>query len=191
MEIKVTGLKEIDAQLKALGSKTGTKILRASMLAATKQIVAQAKSNVAAITDGSGALHQAIGARFFIGNRAGNGESNLPDMGGRFVVKIFPFSRNRTAVALHNLVYGRKRKGIFYGHLVEFGHVIKRRTGEVTLTKGRRGRVYKKHATRLLGSVPPHPFLVPALRSKGSAAVQDLADELRKRIDKQLKANRK
>jgi hypothetical protein len=189
MEIKVSGLKEIEAQLVALGSKTGTRILRASMLAAAKPITEQAKSNVAAIQGGSGALYQAIGQRFFIGNKAGTGELGLPAMGGKFSVKIFPFSKNRTAIALHNLVYGRKRKGIFYGHLIEFGHKIVRRTGETSTSRGRRGRSYTKYLTRELGSVPAHPFLGPALRSKGAASVQLLADELRVRIDKQLSAN--
>lgn len=191
MEIKVSGLKEIEAQLVALGSKTGTKILRASMLAATKPILEQAKANVAAISGGSGALHQSIGQRFFIGNKAGTGELSLPSMGGRFSVKVFPFSKNKTAIALHNLVYGRKRKGIFYGHLIEFGHKIVRRTGATTTFRGRRGRTYTKHVTRQLGSVPAHPFLLFALRSKAQESIRNLSDELRVRIDKQLKANAK
>jgi hypothetical protein len=189
MEIKVKGLKEIEAQLVALGSKTGTKILRASMLAAARPILSRAQSNAAAIPNGSGSLHKALGMRFFIGNRGGRGELGLPELGGQFSVKIAPLAKEKTAIALHNLYYKRNRKGIYHGHLIEFGHKIKRRTGETETFRGRRGRKYTRHITRELGSVPARPFLRPALDTGGTVAVAILAKELRERIDRQLKKN--
>jgi hypothetical protein len=173
LEIKVTGLREIEAQLASLGSKQGTKILRASMLAASRPILQQAQSNVASIQGGSGALHKSLGMRFYAGQQ-NVGEDGVPAMGGRFSVQVAPITRNRVAVALHNLIYGRKRKGIFYGHLIEFGHRI--------VTRGQ--KIVK-------GSVPPRPFLKPALDSKGAIAVGRLADEIRTRIAKHLAKNRK
>jgi len=163
VEIKVTGLREIERQLKELGSKTGTKILRASMLAANKPILEQAKSNVAGISGGSGALHKSMGDRFYAGKAPADGLFDVPSMGGRFSVITAPMKKNRTAVALYNLVYKRKRRGIFHGHFLEFG----------------------------TEKIKARPFLKPALDSKGPGAVQSLADELRKRIAKQLAANRK
>lgn len=195
MEIKVRGLKEIEAQLVALGSKQGTKIVRASMLRASQPILDRARSNVASISNGSGALHKSLGVRFYAGPKAGTGEIGLPAMGGRFSVKIGPFSRERVAVALHNLFYKRRRKGIFYGHLIEFGHKIKHGTGETVSHKGTRGkaiaRTYHRKLAREIGSAPARPFLLPALQSGSSVAVSILARELQERIARQLKKNAK
>lgn len=165
MDIKVSGLKEIENQLQELGSKTGTRILRASMLAANRPILEQAKANVASIKDGSGSLHQAMGARFFAGQKQVN-DLGVPEMGGRFSVQTAPIRKNRTAIALHNLIYKRNRKGIFHGHLLEFGH------------KTVNGK-----------QVSARPFLKPALDSKGPGAVAGLASELKRRIELQLRKN--
>jgi hypothetical protein len=167
MDIKVSGLKEIEKQLSELGSKTGTRILRASMLAANKPILEQAKANIASIQNGSGSLHQSMGARFFAGQKQVN-DAGVPQMGGRFSVQTAPIRKNRAAIALHNLVYGRRRKGIFHGHLLEFGH------------KTVNGK-----------QVPSRAFLRPALQSKGASAVALLAEQLRIRIDRQLRKNAK
>jgi hypothetical protein len=173
LEIKVTGLKEVEARLASLGKKQGTRILRASMLASAKPILEQAKTNVASIEGGSGALHKAMGMRFYAGEKSVPSDLFVPNMGGRFTVQITPVKRNRVAVALHNLVYGRKRKGIFYGHFIEFGRRI--------VTRGK-----KEHK----GDVTPRPFLKPALDSKGPQAVGMLADEIERRIDKYLKSQK-
>lgn len=120
MTIKVTGLKEAEAQLRKLGSREGTKVLRAAMFRATKPIEDQSKANAAAIPGGSGSLALAIGRRFVIGMQRAF-SSFLPALGGKFTVVITPLRKSRVAVALHNLFYKRKRRGIFHGHFVEFG----------------------------------------------------------------------
>lgn len=174
MDIKVRGLAEIEAQLKELGSKTGTKILRRAMLTANAPIIDRAKSNAAAIRGGSGALRESIGQRFFAGKSSTN-ELNLPNMGGRFTVQTAPLRKNKTATALYNLYYKRKRpvKGIRHGHLIEFGHRIVTRNGQ----------------TR--GSVAPQPFMAPAAQQGGNVAVAILARELETGIARQLKKNAK
>lgn len=167
MEITVTGLREVEEKLIALGQKTGTKILRQSMLAAARPILDQAKSNVQSISGGSGALHKSLGMKFYIGKQNFATDNGLPALGtsgGRFTVQIAPLKTDRTALALHNLFYGRRRRGIFYGHLVEFGH------------RNRGGK----------GFTSAHPFLLPALNAKGPAAVAALADEIRKRVANEL-----
>lgn len=173
MEIKVKGFKEIDAQLTALGSKTGSKILRASMLKASEPILSRAKSNVAAIPTGSGALHESLGKRFFAGKSQSN-ELDLPNLGGRFSVSIAPLRKSRTAIALYNLIYRKRTKGIRHGHLIEFGHRI--------VTRGK--KIVK-------GSVPARPFLKPAIDSAGTTAIALLARELEVRIARQLRKNAK
>jgi HK97 gp10 family phage protein len=152
MQIKVSGLKEVEAQLIKLGSVEGTKVLRAAMLRATKPIETQAKANAGAIQKGSGALQRSIGRRFVIGNNLR--AFFLPPLGGKFTVLIAPIKSNRVAIALYNLFYGRKRKGLFHGHLVEFG------------TQRSRAQ----------------PFLLPALHARASEAVQSLASEIERGI---------
>jgi HK97 gp10 family phage protein len=157
MTIKVTGLKEVEAQLRKLGSKDGTRVLRFAMLQATKPIEEQAKTNAGAIPGGSGALQKSIGKRFVVGRLTFS--ATLPEMGGRFSVVIGPLKGNRVAVALYNLFYRRSRKKIFHGHFVEFGTKRSRR----------------------------QKFLEPALNSRAGQAVQNLAGEIKKGIERLLK----
>lgn len=157
MTIKVSGLKEVEKQLQTLGSRDGTRVLRAAMMRAAEPIQKQAQMNAAALPDGSGALEKSIGRRFVVGKQQSS--LFLPDMGGRFSVIIAPLKSNRVAVALYNLFYRRKRRGLFHGHFVEFGT----------------NRSKKQ------------PFLAPALNARGAQAVGVLADEIRKGIDRLLK----
>ena len=190
MEIKLTGLKEVEARLVELGSKVGGKIARAAMLRAAKPIADQAKHNAAMWVDGSGAISHSIGRRFFAGKRAvvsESGEVNLATDGSRMSVQIAPMRKNKTAIALHNLYYKRRIKGIFYGHLLEFGHKLMRRTGE-TKSYFKRGRLLTKRLTAQVGTVAPKPFLAPALKSRAQEAVSMLAGEMQKGIEKYLKS---
>lgn len=119
VDIKVTGLKELQKKLIEIGSVSGTKSMRASMMAATKLIQDRAKSTA---PRRSGALATAIGRTFSVKNSSGSiftGEGS----GARFSVLIGPKVKNKTAVALYNLVYKRKRprRGIIHGHFLEFG----------------------------------------------------------------------
>lgn len=162
MTIKVTGLREIEAELQKLGSKDGTRVLRAAMMRAAEPIQKQAQMNAAQLPNGSGALEKSIGRRFVIGTQKAAGQF-LPALGGRFAVVIAPLKTNRVAVALYNLFYRRKRRGLFHGHFVEFG------------TKRSRKQ----------------PFLAPALNARGPQAVAVLADEIRKGIERLLKRRAK
>lgn len=160
MQIKVSGLKEVEAQLLKLGSREGTKVLRAGMLRATKPIQDAAKANASVIPTGSGALEKSIGRRFEIAGRGVFAEGLLPNLGGKFNVAIAFLKGSRVAVALYNLFYHpkRKRRGIFHGHFVEFGI---------------RG--------------PARHILKRALDARGSQAVQSLAHEIQRGIDNLLK----
>lgn len=122
MQIKVSGLKEVEAELQKLGSKEGTRVLRSAMLRATKPIEDQAKANAAAWEKGSGSIEKAIGRRFVVGKSDGPRifGIELPSLGGVFTVVITPILKSRVAIALHNLYYHRKRRGIFHGHFLEF-----------------------------------------------------------------------
>jgi HK97 gp10 family phage protein len=159
VDIKVKGLREVEQMMRDLQGPQTSRALRAAMLKASQPIVEQAKANVPV---GSGALRESI-SRWFV---AGGNESflglELPPMGGRFKVKIGPVLKNKTAVALHNLAYRRRRSGVFYGHFIEFG-------------------------TRIRGK---HEFLAPAIKTKASAAIQIFVSTLRaslQRIAKRIR----
>lgn len=176
MQIKVTGLKEVERELLKLGSKDGTRVLRAAMLRAATPIERAAKANAAALPEGSGALEQAIGKRFSVGKAKTFTGVTLPELGGRFTVEVAPLRKSRVAIALHNLFYGRRRKGIFYGHLLEWGHRIAR--GGHLRKRDRSGGGKGTEA----GFVQPRRIFGPALQAKGAIAVQSLADEIKKGI---------
>lgn len=159
----MTGLKEVEAQLLKLGSVEGTKVLRAGMLQATRPIVDQAKANAAGIQKGSGSLERSIGRKFIVGRSEfakfiGTFSQTLPNLGGAFTVQIAPIKSSRVAIALHNLFYKRKRRGIFHGHFLEFGTQRSKRI----------------------------PFLRPAIDARGAQAVQELAGEIKAGIEKLL-----
>jgi HK97 gp10 family phage protein len=84
-------------------------------------------------------------------------------MGGLFTVSIAPIAKSRTAIALYNLFYRSKRRGIFHGHFAEFGTQRSRK----------------------------QPFLKPALDTKGPQAVSILAAEIKKGIDSLLRRRAK
>lgn len=120
MTIKVYGFKEVQRKLIEIGSVTGTKIMRSSMFTATRPLHDKAKQTA---PRRSGALAESIGRTF--GVKSGSGILSGDGDGSRFSILVGPKVRNRTAVALYNLVYKlkRARRGIFHGHLVEFGTV--------------------------------------------------------------------
>lgn len=171
MTIKVTGLREVEAQLAELGSRTGTRILRRAMMLGAVPIEQHAERTVAGWPRGSGALHQSIGRRFYLSSGTPVSEASLPPMGNRFAVQIAPLRKNRTALALYAMHYGKRIKGIFYGHLLEFGHM--KRQG--------------KKLVGPVGRVPARPFLLLALQSEASAAVNIMANELRAGIERELR----
>lgn len=161
--VEAKGFREIENRLIALGSKDGTKVIRRALLVAAEPIVEQAKHNVATQSNRSGSLLLSIGRRFVIGAKS-RLSTILPGLGGRFSATIAPFKGNRVATALHNLVYGRTRRGIFHGHLVEF-----------------------EHKTRAGTSVPARPFLEPALRSRARDAVNIFRAEIKVGIERLLR----
>lgn len=152
MTIKVSGLKELQARLREIGAVAGTKAMRSAMFTATKPILDRAKATA---PTRSGALKQAL-SRSFGMKSLGGGFLFGEGAGTRFAVQIGPKVRNRTAIALYNLIYRTKRRGIFHGHFVEFGT--------------RRG-------TRRTD------FLKRALESSAPQAVAKLAEALKKRIE--------
>lgn len=118
VSVKLNGLKDVDDRLVLLGAVAGEKVMRATLLAAAKPFEEQAEANISVIRRGSGALHKAV-RRVYL--RAGS--STISATGSRFVVAVAPKVKDRVAIALANLFYKRKTpiRGIYWGHLVEWG----------------------------------------------------------------------
>jgi hypothetical protein len=116
----VKGLKEVDDALVKLGAVAGERVIRSTLFTASKPILDQTVSNISVIQRGSGALAKAT-RRVYLRGRGGT--SLFGSSGSRFVVSIAPKAKDRVAVALANLFYKRKRpiRGVFWGHLVEWG----------------------------------------------------------------------
>jgi hypothetical protein len=114
-DIKVEGLRELEARLLELDAVAGKKLMlratRRSLLQFRKQAVANARSG-----SRSGALAEAIKI-----------VTVTPRANQTVAVQVGPKKKDRRGLALHNLYYQRRRKGIFYGHLVEFGFTAKGR----------------------------------------------------------------
>lgn len=152
--IQVRGLKELQERLRELGTVSGSRAMRSAMFTASKPILAKAKATAPVR---SGALREALARSFGVKTSSGSIIFGT-GAGSRFSVLIGPKVRNRTAIALYNLVHKRRRprRGIYHGHFIEFG-------------------------TRA-GTKATH-WLRNALESTAGEAVQELARALKVRID--------
>lgn len=152
--IQVRGLRELQERLRALDRVAGTKTMRSAMFVATKPILDRARATA---PRRSGALQLALARTFAVKTRSGGllfGDA----AGSTFSILIGPKTRHATAIALYNLVYRlrRRRRGVIHGHFLEFGTA---------------------HGVRATH------FLLRALESTSPLAVNQLAAELKKRIE--------
>jgi hypothetical protein len=150
-DIQVTGLKELEARLLELDAVAGKKLLtrttRRSLLQFRKQAVANARSG-----SRSGALAEAIKI-----------VTVTPRATQTVAVQVGPKKKDRRGVAVHNVFYSRRRRGIFYGHLVEFGFTA-------------RGRAARR--------VPGRPFLQPAWDATRAAIPTEFRRILAQALDR-------
>lgn len=117
-DIKVSGIAELDARIGELDALAGKKILRRAVRRSVIKLEKSASANAKGIAR-SGALAQSV--------RIANVR---PRDNETVAVQVGPKKKDRKAISLRNAHYKRKDKGIFYGHLVEFGHRVgTRRTG--------------------------------------------------------------
>lgn len=168
-DVKLKGLRDIEDRLATLGSVGGEKVMRSVLYAATKPIEAAAKSNAQALIgssdpkrpSGSGALAKSI-RRVYLRLRG------LVSGGQRFTVSVAPKAKDRVAVSLANLVYKRKRpiKGVFWGHLVEWGH-----------------------KSRGTASVPGRNIFRRAIDSTRATAVGIFEREIARRVERAVRRN--
>lgn len=154
IELKFAGIENILANLKRLEAVAREKALRRAMTRAFRPVLVAAQANA---PRRSGALRLALaivpkkGAALSAGKLAAG-------------VVVTPRARNSRAVALYNLDYGRvgrsRIRGIFYGHMVEFGT--------------RRG-------------IQPRRFLYRALQANAQRVIDQFGVEIEKEIRKALR----
>jgi hypothetical protein len=179
--VQLLGLANVEERLGLLDKVAGQKAMRGALFAATKPILEQARANVRAWPSGSGALYMAMGRTFRVSARGGGVVAQESGAGSRFAMSVGPRLKVPAAVALYNLAYKRKRKGIFYGHLLEWGHRIgTRRTGRLQRKPGAKGHVG-------LGRVPSHPFLRRALDNAGLRAAFVFQKQIGLRVERALR----
>lgn len=145
IDVKVEGLRALDARLAEVGALAGRKMLtravRRSLIPLEKRTTANAESIAR-----SGALAQSVRI-----------VTVKPRATETVSVQVGPKKRDRRALALRRIYYRRKDRGIFYGHLVEFGHRIgTRATGWLRKLRARTGGGTSR------GTVPARPWFRPA-----------------------------
>ena len=145
-EFRLEGLKEIEARLVELDAMAGKRLLTRATRRSLIKLERQATSNAESFAR-SGALAESV--RIVTVKPKG---TNVVE------VQVGPKKSDKRARALHNVYYDRKRKGIFYGHLIEFGHRIgTRSTGWL-----RKGNKTKGKGGSSAGQVPGRPWFTPA-----------------------------
>lgn len=172
---RVEGLQDIERALEAAFPKQASKqksVITSGMRRAAKPILASAKVR-ASSSDSSGALAASLGLR----SRSTRGIKSAGDfstggVGGLEItarLQLVSIRKSKRAVSLYNQFYNRDAQDIRHAHLVEFGHVIKDRTGKV-------------HGFRAA-----RPFMWPAVRSGTQQYINSLARHIRDSIQAAVK----
>ena len=150
VSVEVKGLAELDARLQELGALAGAKLVRRVLRKIAKPMYQQAVAGAQSVQK-SGAL--AVSVSVYNRRPKGNEVARVA-VGSR--------ARQKVAVHVHNAFYSRRRKGVFYGWMLEKGH----RTGKAG------------------GSVAGRPWFEPAVRSTENQAVSNFVGELAKAVQR-------
>lgn len=167
VEVKMTGMRELYARLDELDALGQKKLIARIVRRVAKPTAVAAKANLFAYRR-SGALAAAVG----VYARRTTGQEVV-------AVQVAARKKDRTALFVHNAFYERRRKGIFYGHLLEFGHRIGTRATGWLKKRGSRGSAGGASG----GVVGPRKWLQPAVSSTQAAMVRAFQDEMRRGLD--------
>lgn len=144
VEVKITGMRELEARLLELDALAGQKLVRRVLRKIARPMAERAQANALAIAQ-SGALARSIG----IVNRKPKGAAVAQ-------IAVTSRAKDRTALHMHNSAYSRRRKGIFYGWMVDRGTVNNR----------------------------PRPWWTPAVNATEPLATIGFVNELRKAVER-------
>lgn len=149
--IEAKGLKELEARLLELDAMASQRLLRRAARRSLIKLEKAATTNADAFNR-SGALAESVR----IVNAKPTGAETV-------AVQVGPKKKDKKAVALHNVYYGRSRSGIFYGHLVEFDHKARGENG---------------------GTVSGRPWFTPAWSATRAGIVPEFQSILAKALDR-------
>lgn len=149
--VQVKGIEELEARLLELGGLAGSRLMTRVLRKVAQPMAAAARLNATTFSrhGSSGALARSVA----VVTRKPRGQETAR-------VSVTSKAKDRVALYLHNAFYGRRRKGIFYGWMVEKGH--------------KAGR----------GSVSGNPWFWPAVASAERPATSAFVTELRKAVDR-------
>lgn len=148
VSVELKGMKELNARLDELGALAQKKLLSRVLRRVAKPIPPIARAIMGRFRK-SGALASAVG----VYARRTRGQEVA-------ALQVGALKTQRTALFVHNAYYGRRYKGIFYGHLLEFGH----RAGKA-------------------GRVAARPWLSLTMRSQGPRLAPAFVSEMRRALD--------
>lgn len=164
IDVEVLGLKQLSEKLKReIPQKARHRLMARALKRAARPMVRAARQN--ALSDsGSGALSASITS--WTEKKSASKES------GHFAsVHVGPKRGNKRQIARYYQFYGKKptpvrlKRGIFHGHFVEFGHVVRTRTGTA--------------------SVPAQPFLRPAQAATDKQIIKSFGAIMAEEIEKE------
>lgn len=162
INMEVTGLKELEARLLELDTLAAKRLLTRATRRSLIKLERRATANAESLSR-SGALAESIRI-----------VTVKPKGSETVAVQVGPKKRDRRGVALHNLYYKRKRKGIFYGHLIEFGHRVGTRSTGWLVSLSRRRRASSAPRTSGSGTVNARPWFMPAWNATRTEIVPEL-----------------
>lgn len=158
VDYKLQGMREIESRMAELGGLAGPKLLLRTTRRSMIPLRRKAADNALAFNQ-SGALSKSVTI-----------VTVKPKGIEAASVQVGPKKKHRAALAKRNDFYKRKDKGVYYGHLVEFGHRI---------ASGKKGG-YLKKTNRPGGSgadsggmVRARPWFVPAWNSTRNQVIPE------------------
>lgn len=168
MDVTVTikGLAELEARLTELDALAGQKLVRRVLRKVAKPMFQRAVAGAQSV-----GKSMALAASVQIYNKKPKGREVAK-------VAVGSVAKNRTATFVHNAYYNRKRKGVFYGWMLERGHRVgTRSTGWLQKLTRRNGR-----GGTAAGQVRGRPWFEPAVRASEGEAISAFVAEMAKAV---------
>lgn len=166
VEMKITGLKELQVALEGMPGKLGGEILSSALGSAATVIQNDAKSRV---------LIAAKAYWLYTGNKSVG--LAYPGWLRDQIIKKRTIATQTQAQTIITVKGKGRVDQAFFWRFIEYGHFTRgKKAGETR--KFKRG----EHPMRW---VPAHPFMRPALSSQSNAALQKFIEKMRMKIDKE------
>jgi len=162
--VEIKGLQELEARLQEIDALAGQRLLTKVLRWVAAPLDSRARANAYSVSKNgsSGALSRSVAI------------VNRKPIGAQVARVSVTSKKDRTAIYLHNSFYGRKRKGIFYGWMVERGHRIGHGKTGYLRKEGRTSGGYSGSTGRVAG----RPWFQPALSASTGQMTSDFVKYL-------------